>query len=271
MWFSKLINWLKGNRHKEETPPIQAGEPTVEANSTEPINQPEMNHQNQPMQVFPAEEPLVLLLTDFLTSRLNQLINDQYSDFPIPEVPDWKNSGFRLSENFSLFVDEMNEKLRDSEFYNEIIDNDGQPANGTKPKSKLALACSSVEFMSSRSRTRELSGKKKNELSDDEKWILIIALVPHVYPHFYDEVIFNQLEKAGDYPQLGFIRGKDVRGFYPTGETVFFLLAGNDFDRRIELQRVFQSDHLFAKRQIVWLEELPKGDPIMSGKLILAQ
>ena len=271
MWFKKLIRWIKGDSPDENEPAGPSVEPPIEEEPVESINLPEMNNQDRHTEIFPAEEPLVLLLTDFLSSRLNQLISDQHSDFNIPVVPDWKNSGFLLSENFSLFVDEINYRIKDWVASEEILAGDVKSMNGTRPKSKLSMACSSDEFLAARTRANATSKKLKNELSNDEKWILIISLVPHIYPHFYDEVIFNHLERPGDYPQLGFIRGKDVRGFYPTGETVFFLLAGNDFDRRIALQRVFQSDHLFAKMQILWLEELPKGDPVMSGKLILGQ
>ena len=163
----------------------------------------------------------------------------------------------------------MNDRLRDAASYEDIIN--GENRSAYRPKSKLAIACSSNEFIDARSKTKTSRGKIRTELTDDEKWILIIALVPHIYPHYYDEVIFNHLEKPADYPQLGFIRGRDVRGFYPTGETVFFLLAGNNFDRRVELQRIFQADHIFSRKKLLWLEELPKGDPLMSGKLILAQ
>src|SRR4029077_5106081 len=75
----------------------------------------------------------------------------------------------------------------------------------------------------------------------------------------------------GEYPQLGFVRGKEFRGFIPTGETAFFLLAGNNFKRRVEIQELFQADHYFARKKIIWLEELTKGDPVMSGKMILGQ
>ncbi len=111
---------------------------------------------------------------------------------------------------------------------------------------------------------------KKKNLSVDEKTLLLLALVPHVDSGFLDRVIQNKLQSTGDFPQLGGVRGKSFRGFLPTAETVFFLLAGTNFEQRREVYELFSSDHFFIKNQILWLEEAPSGEPKMSGKLVLS-
>jgi hypothetical protein len=110
-----------------------------------------------------------------------------------------------------------------------------------------------------------------NELSPEERLVLIIALVPHIRPDFFDQVIQKNLSKAGDFPQLGGVRGRNFRGFLPTGETLLFLAAGEDLLKRFEVQKIFTQDHFFARQQVLWLEDSPVGEPSMSGKIVISQ
>ncbi|MCB0613263.1 MAG: ATP-binding protein [Phaeodactylibacter sp.] len=112
---------------------------------------------------------------------------------------------------------------------------------------------------------------QQHQLSGEEYLLLVLGLAPHVYPQFLDQVITESLPKAGDFPQIGGVRGKQFRGFIPTGETAIFLLAGTDLQRRLEVQQLFNEEHFFAKRKIFWLEEPPAGEPRMSGKVVLSQ
>ena len=109
------------------------------------------------------------------------------------------------------------------------------------------------------------------DLSDSEKTILLLGLCPHVYSNLLDTIIQNKLSATGDFPQLGGIRGKNFRGFLPTGETALFLIAGDDLEKRKEVQTIFDSDHFFAKNRIFWLEDPPEGEPRMSGKIVFSQ
>ncbi len=108
-------------------------------------------------------------------------------------------------------------------------------------------------------------------LNDDEKTLLLLALCPHIQGNSLDAVIQDKLASTGDFPQLGGVRGKNFRGFLPTGETAVFLLSGVDFDKRRQVERYFDTDHFFAKNQILSLEATPEGEPKMSGKILIAQ
>jgi adenylate kinase family enzyme len=113
---------------------------------------------------------------------------------------------------------------------------------------------------------------RKNKLSVEEHYLLLIALAPHMHPQFFDQVIQDALPQPGDFPIIGGVRGKQFRGFLPTGETALFVLAGEDWRACQELfHRLFGPEHTFAKKRIVWLEAPPEGEPLMSGKLILNQ
>lgn len=111
---------------------------------------------------------------------------------------------------------------------------------------------------------------KSANLSKEEKTLLILALCPHIQGHLLDEVIHSKLESTGDFPQLGGVRGKNFRGFLPTGETALFLLAGNNLKKRQKVYEFFEPDHFFSKKHILWLEEPPEGEPVMSGKIIFS-
>ena len=67
---------------------------------------------------------------------------------------------------------------------------------------------------------------RAHDLSFEEHVIMLLALAPHLQPDFFDEAISPALPQAGDFPQIGGVRGKQFRGFLPTGETALFILAG---------------------------------------------
>lgn len=111
----------------------------------------------------------------------------------------------------------------------------------------------------------------ENKLYAEEAILLLLALAPHVRPELFDAAIDSKMNGSGDFPKIGGVRGRNFRGFMPTGETALFLLTGGDELRRQEVMELFSPDHLFAEKKIVWLEDLPPGEPAMSGKIIMSQ
>jgi hypothetical protein len=110
-----------------------------------------------------------------------------------------------------------------------------------------------------------------NGLNVVEVTLLLIGLAPHIQPDLFDQVIESKIPGSGNFPKLGGVRGRNSRSFLPTGETALFLLAGEDPDERLKIQSLFGVDHLFSQKKILWLEEVPHGDPLMSGKIIVSQ
>lgn len=111
----------------------------------------------------------------------------------------------------------------------------------------------------------------QHKLTKAEAILLLVGLAPHLHPDLFDTAIENCMKGAGDFPRIGGVRGKNFRGFLPTGETALFLLADESWAGKQQLQQIFWSDHLFGKKKIMWVEELPTGEPAMSGKLIMSQ
>jgi len=109
----------------------------------------------------------------------------------------------------------------------------------------------------------------KNRLSNEETVILLLALIPHIDPGFFGSVISAYLPNGGDFPEFGGVKGKNHRGILPTGETVLYVLAGMDVEKRAEISRFFEEDHLFVRKNVLYLERPGHGEPKMSGRLIL--
>lgn len=112
---------------------------------------------------------------------------------------------------------------------------------------------------------------RENSLSDPEMITVLLALAPHLLPDFFNSVVFSFFPNGGDFPEFGGAKGKNHRGILPTGETVLYVLAGNDPDRRSAFVHFFSEDHLFAKKNLLYLEDVPPGEPQMSGRLVMEQ
>lgn len=112
----------------------------------------------------------------------------------------------------------------------------------------------------------------KNNLQKDQNaaTLLLVALAPHAAPELLDNILLEKIKTPGDFPEIGGVRGKNFRGFLPTGQTVVYLLAGDDWEKRQQVEQLFWSDKDFAKKKILWLEELPQSEPVLSGKMIMA-
>jgi AAA+ superfamily predicted ATPase len=110
---------------------------------------------------------------------------------------------------------------------------------------------------------------QENNLTEPETIVLLLALVPHLDPGFIGSVVKEYLPNGGDFPEFGGVKGKNHRGILPTGETVLFVLAGRDVEKGIKMLNIFDEDHLFARKNVLYLESPGDGEPRMSGRLIM--
>src|ERR1700730_11295722 len=110
-----------------------------------------------------------------------------------------------------------------------------------------------------------------NELSHPEAALLLLGLAPHIQPEIFDRAIESKIPGSSNFSRLGGVRGKNSRSFLPTGETALFLLAAENTEQRLKVQKLFGVDHLFGEKKILWLEEVPYGEPVMSGRIIISQ
>ncbi|SDX51065.1 ATPase family associated with various cellular activities (AAA) [Hydrobacter penzbergensis] len=109
-------------------------------------------------------------------------------------------------------------------------------------------------------------------LQEYTEWLVVmLTLAPHVYPNFFESLIVTHLPSGGDFPEFGGVKAANHRGMLPTGETIQFIIAGDDVDKRLQLQELFRETHFFYRQGILWLEPVKEGEPVMSGRIVLPQ
>lgn len=111
---------------------------------------------------------------------------------------------------------------------------------------------------------------KEHQLTFEERFTIILALVPHIKPEVLDAFLVKNESINQIYTEFGGKRGKNHTGFLPTGETLMFILAGTDFEKRFSIMHIFEGDHIFSKENICWLEQVEKGEPFLNGSLTLS-
>ena len=111
---------------------------------------------------------------------------------------------------------------------------------------------------------------KEFDLNFEERFALMLGLVPHIKPELLDMFLARNDHTQQVYTEFGGKRGKHHNGFLPTGETLMFILAGNDMERRFMLMRLFSPDHTFVKQNILTLEEVDQGEPALNGAITIS-
>ena len=107
------------------------------------------------------------------------------------------------------------------------------------------------------------------QFSFSERIILMLALLPHIYPQLLDSFFSRNQTTERGHTEFGGLKGTAHSGFLPTGETALFLLAGNDLGKRFKLQQLFDSDHVFRQHKVVSLSPSPANEPFFSGQLLI--
>ena len=107
------------------------------------------------------------------------------------------------------------------------------------------------------------------KLSLEEFLILLIALVPHIYPDFFDRIVAKHLQEDSDLPAFGGVKTAGQRTMMPTVATVLFILAGDDMQKRMDLLTLFDNRHPFYQRQILHVESPRSGESILNRRVLL--
>ncbi len=108
------------------------------------------------------------------------------------------------------------------------------------------------------------------ELTEEELVVLLLGLIPHCDPNFFNNIIQDYLPQGGDFAEFGGTRGTNHRGILQTGETAQFILAASDLKARLNVQEIFSTDNTCYRKRICWLEIPKEGEPKMSGRIILS-
>ncbi len=106
-------------------------------------------------------------------------------------------------------------------------------------------------------------------LSFSERIVLMLALVPHIYPQLLDAFFSRNKNTDRGFTEFGGIKGTMHNGFLPTGETALFVLAGNDLSKRFKVQQLFDADHIFREHNIINLAAAQANEPLFSAQLLI--
>ncbi|MEN9865833.1 MAG: hypothetical protein RL748_1423 [Pseudomonadota bacterium] len=94
---------------------------------------------------------------------------------------------------------------------------------------------------------------QENQLSFAERCTLLLALSPHVRPRLLDIFFIKNQKIERRFTEFGGYLAGANGDFTPTGETLAFIVAGDDLVQRFALGRLFEDEHVFARQNILRL------------------
>ncbi len=106
-------------------------------------------------------------------------------------------------------------------------------------------------------------------LTEVDLLALTLALTPHMQPELLPDLLSSYLSEGKEFPEMGLIRGKNRELFFPTGDTLLYLLAGKDLEARMHLMHYFQCESHIFRTGILSFDGVPVGEPRMSGRLLV--
>ncbi len=98
---------------------------------------------------------------------------------------------------------------------------------------------------------------------------LTLALSPYMMPELIPDLLSAYLPQGKECPEMALIRAKDRELFFPTGDTLLYLLAGKNLESRMYLLKYFQLDSGLFNSGILSFAEGSAFEPRMSGRLIV--
>ncbi|OOG70724.1 ATP-binding protein [Algoriphagus sp. A40] len=112
---------------------------------------------------------------------------------------------------------------------------------------------------------------RKLHLGPEERFLLILAAVPHIRPQLLDMFMSRNQLTQQIYTEFGGRKGKSHNGFIPTGETVLFILAGNELKKRFQYQNLLDAHGILFKENILRLSEVEAEESFLNGALIISR
>src|SRR5687767_3179100 len=117
----------------------------------------------------------------------------------------------------------------------------------------------------------ELTSLTGQELSWEERIVLLLGLMPHISPETLDLFFIQNKNLDRPYTEFGGWKGTSHNGFLPTGETAAFLLSLSNIENRAKAIRIFDKEHWFHKSNVLRLEGQGTGEPFLSGRLCISE
>lgn len=106
---------------------------------------------------------------------------------------------------------------------------------------------------------------EQNGFGYEERIIFITALVPHLRPQLLDIFYTRNSNFDRSYTEFGGQTGKSHGGFLPTGETLLFVLAGEDLALRQQVLQLLGKQAPLSQLDLIQLKAVEAGEPALSG------
>lgn len=90
---------------------------------------------------------------------------------------------------------------------------------------------------------------KKFRFGNAERIILLLSLIPHTAPWFLDDIVDNLEKKQPAQPAPS-----HRTGTIPTLDLALFILAGDDLEKRLYFQQLFEQDNFLCANNIITLD-----------------
>ncbi|MFC5324131.1 ATP-binding protein [Bradyrhizobium oligotrophicum] len=100
---------------------------------------------------------------------------------------------------------------------------------------------------------------------------LVLALTPHLRPQILDVFFTRNQTFDRRFSEFGGVRKDSDGEFWPTGETLAFIIGGIDLAARFRLQALFEPDHPFARRGLLRAATSGGDEPPMKARLALSE
>lgn len=104
-----------------------------------------------------------------------------------------------------------------------------------------------------------------------ERAALALAIAPHLQPNALDLFFTRNAALDRCFTEFGGVAGSRHSGFLPTGETLLFLLAGDNLEARFKAQRLLEPDHPLMSEAIFQSMRSEPGlladEPLLSARL----
>ncbi len=111
---------------------------------------------------------------------------------------------------------------------------------------------------------------KHYQMSIAERLALVMGLTPHIRPKVFDVFFSQNATSNRRFTEFGGKINAENGEFIPTGETLSFLLAGEDLEFRFGLQTLFDKEHFFSSHHIFNFKN-KSGYPVLKSPLLLKE
>lgn len=108
---------------------------------------------------------------------------------------------------------------------------------------------------------------KDNHLKAEERIALIMALAPYLKPELLDVFFTRNVNYDRHFTEFGGTKGKNFNGFIPTGETLLFVIGGEDVAARLQMHFFLLNHSILIKKNVLRILSVENYEPFMSGTL----